>query len=424
MAPPPPSTTERERPLKAWPGIKKRIPAYREEIVAMQRALTAIPALGPENGGEGEYAKALYLEKRLKDLSPTRLIRIDCPDPRVPQGVRPNLLAWFQGDDPQRTVWILSHMDIVPAGDRNLWRTDPFVLTQKGDVLYGRGVEDNQHGIVSSYFAVKAFRDLGIRAACNMGLLLVADEETGSHKGLEYVLRRKGGLFKAQDLIIVPDAGNPEGTLIEVAEKSLLWLKITLVGKQSHGSRPDLGRNTLRGTARMILALEELTRMFPKRDPRFDLPVSTFEPTRKEANVPNVNTIPGRDVFYLDCRILPDYPLERVIQAAKKTAEKVAKKAGLTVKVEVVNAVQAPPPTDEKTPVVSALQQAVFAVYGQKAVPRGIGGATVAAFFRRAGLPAAVWCRSAETAHQPNEHCRLSHLIGDAQVFAHVFCHA
>jgi succinyl-diaminopimelate desuccinylase len=71
--------------------------------------------------------------------------------------------------------------------------------------------------------------------------------------------------------------------------------------------------------------------------------------------------------------------------------------------------------------VVTALSRAIRAVYGREAVPQGIGGGTVAAFFRRRGLPAAVWMTVSETAHQPNEFCRLSTLVGDAQVLAHVF---
>ncbi len=209
-------------------------------------------------------------------------------------------------------------------------------------------------------------------------------------------------------LIIIPDAGNREGTLIEVAEKSLLWIKFTLSGKQCHASRPDLGLNTLRGTAHLILALEKLPRFFNKKDLRFDFPKSTFEPTQKEANVPNVNTIPGQDVFYLDCRVLPGYPLTQVIDKIKDIAAEVGKKTGLGIKIEVVNKVQAPPATKTDAPVVKALQKAIWAVHHKKAFPYGIGGGTVAAFFRQAGLPAAVWLTSSDTAHQPNEFCRLS----------------
>jgi len=405
-----------------WPGIKNRIRGYKEQMVTLQRDLTAIPALGPQNGGLGEYAKALYLEKQLKALSPQVLLNISCPDPQVPQGFRPNLLALFDGQYPSKTIWILSHMDIVPIGDMRLWKSDPYELKMKGDILYGRGVEDNHHGIVSSYFAVKALQEEGVRPTYPIGLLFVSDEETGSHKGLEYVLKRKRDLFKVNDLIIVPDAGNREGTLIEVAEKSLLWMKFILSGRQCHASRPDLGINTLRGTAHLIMALEKLSYIFNKKDPRFDIPKSTFEPTQKEANVPNINTIPGQDIFYLDCRILPEYPLKKVIEKIRQITVEVEKKTKVGIKMEVINTVHAPLPTDANAPVVQALQEAVKAVYHKKAFPIGIGGATVAAFFRQAGLPAAVWCTSSETAHQPNEFCRLSHLIKDAQIFAHIFC--
>ncbi len=295
-------------------------------------------------------------------------------------------------------------------------------LEKKGDFLYGRGVEDNHHGIVSSFFAVKALQEEGIPPYYSVGLIFVSDEETGSQKGLKHVLKKKRNLFKAEDLIIVPDAGNPEGTLIEVAEKSLLWLKFTLTGKQCHGSRPDLGINTLRGTAHLIMSLEKLPRFFNKKDLRFDVPTSTFEPTQKEANVPNINTIPGQDIFYLDCRVLPEYPLKKVVEKIKETASEVEKKTGVRISIEVVNAVQAPPATEVHAPVVKALQAAIGKVYHKQALARGIGGATVAAFFRAAGLPAAVWSASSESAHQPNEFCRLSHLIKDAQVFAYIFC--
>lgn len=421
VQPPRPLNRDKTSP-DPWPRIKKRIQGYKDRMVILQRELTALPALGPRNGGAGENRKAFYLEKQLKALSPETLLNIACPDPQVPEGFRSNLVALFPGKRTSRTVWILSHLDIVPIGDRKLWKSDPFELQQKGDFLYGRGVEDDQHGIVSSYFAVKALQEEGVPPACSVGLLFVSDEETGSHKGLEYVLKRKRSLFKVDDLIIVPDAGNREGTLIEVAEKSLLWIKITLSGRQCHASRPDQGLNTLRGTAHLILALEKLPRFFNKKDPRFDFPKSTFEPTQKEANVPNVNTIPGQDVFYLDCRVLPEYPLTRVIDKIKDIAAEVGGKTGLGIKIEVVNKVQAPPATETEAPVVKALQKAILAVHRKKAFPCGIGGGTVASFFRQAGLPAAVWLTSSDTAHQPNEFCRLADLIKDAQVFAHIFC--
>ena len=191
MARPPRPINRDKTSSDPWPRIKKRIQGYKDGMVALQRELTAIPALGPRNGGQGENAKAFFLEKQLKALSPETLLTIACPDPQVPEGFRSNLLALFPGERTSKTIWILSHMDIVPIGDRKLWKSDPYELKQKGDFLYGRGVEDDQHGIVSSYFAVKALQEEGVRPACSIGLLWVSDEETGSQKGSGICFKEK-----------------------------------------------------------------------------------------------------------------------------------------------------------------------------------------------------------------------------------------
>ena len=70
-------------------------------------------------------------------------------------------------------------------------------------------------------------------------------------------------------------------------------MKLTLTGRQGHASRPQLANNTLRACAHVIVALEALREEFPRQNPLFKPPESTFEPTRKDANVPNINTIPG-----------------------------------------------------------------------------------------------------------------------------------
>lgn len=399
--------------------VAARLEELAPEMVELQRQLVRRVAVGPDAGGPGEGEKAAFLAELLTRLG-LEVRQFPAPDPRVPGGVRPNLVAFLPGRGAGK-VWVLSHLDVVPPGDLSLWNSDPFTLRVEGDRLYGRGTEDNHHGIVASLMAVRALMEVGAMPARTVALALVADEETGSTKGLDFLLREHGELFSPEDLIIVPDAGSPDGTMIEVAEKSLLWLKLTLTGKQCHASRPELGRNTLRAAAHAIVALEALNREFPGENPLFRPPASTFEPTKVEANVPNVNTIPGRDVFYLDCRVLPEYDVEEVKTRVAALASEAARPFGVTVSLEVVQEQPAAPVTDPEAPVVRALSRAIRAVYGREAAPQGIGGGTVAAFFRRRGLPAAVWMTVSETAHQPNEYCRLSALVGDAQVLAHVF---
>ncbi len=400
--------------------LQELIAGYREEMIELQRQLVRRIAVGPDNQGPGEMAKAAYLAEILRGLGLT-VTDYPAPDPRVNGGRRPNLIALLPGRR-QEKVWVLSHLDVVPAGDVSLWRTPPFELHVEGDMLYGRGVEDDHHGIVASVFAVRALQEAGLTPPRTIGLALVSDEETGSQKGLAYLLQHQPTLFSPQDLIIVPDAGNAEGTLIEIAEKSMLWLRLTIQGRQCHASKPEQGINTLRAAAHAIVALEALAQAFPAREPFFDPPYSTFEPTKIEANVENVNTIPGRGVFYLDCRVLPVYDLAQVKATVLEICRQVERSHGVSIDIEAVQELQAPPATPAEAPVVKALERAVRAVYGRQARPQGIGGGTVAAFFRRQGLPAAVWMSDAFTAHQPNEAVNIHTLIGDCQVLAHVFC--
>ncbi len=126
-----------------------------KEVIALQSALTSFQALGPDNGGKGEAEKAAFVEEALRKAGVTDFLHSNAPDERVPSGIRPNLVARITGKSP-RTLWIFSHLDVVPQGDINLWKHDPWTVQVDGDTLTGRGVEDNQQAIVSSLLTAKA----------------------------------------------------------------------------------------------------------------------------------------------------------------------------------------------------------------------------------------------------------------------------
>jgi succinyl-diaminopimelate desuccinylase len=406
--------------MPVFDRIRQRIDTFRDEMIDCQIKLCAIPAIAPQSGGEGEARKADFLVGFLKANGWSDVQLIKAPDLETPAGYRPNLIALYKGRSSARTIWVMTHLDVVPPGELSLWRGDPFKAWVEGGKIFGRGVEDNQQDLVASLFAVKAFRAEGLQPSFDIGIALVADEETGSGKGIEYVLKNTS-VFRKDDLIIVPDAGNEDGTLIEVAEKSILWLKFKTEGRQAHGSTPEKGINSFKAASYLITKLDGLYRSYPNADRLFDPPISTFEPTKKEANVPNVNTIPGEDVFYMDSRILPDYDIEAVLKKIRSAADRVQEQFKVKVEIEEVQKAPAAPPTPAKAPVVLALKKAVKDVYGKDARAKGIGGGTVAAVFRRAGFKAACWSRVDETAHQPNEYCKIENMLGDAKVFAHVF---
>ena len=128
-------------------------------------------------------------------------------------------------------------MDVVPEGDRSLWETDPFSPVVKEGKVYGRGANDNGQEIVASIFAAYALKKLDLTPAREICLCFVADEETGSFYGIQYLLRN--GLFSTQDLVVVPDGGTERGDFIEIAEKSILWFNVQVFGKQVHASKPN-----------------------------------------------------------------------------------------------------------------------------------------------------------------------------------------
>ena len=315
----------------------------------------------------------------------------------------------------------MTHIDIVPEGPRELWQTDPFQAEVKEGKIYGRGVEDNQQEMVASIFAVKSMIDLGIKPKYNVGLVLVADEETGSKYGINYIISAHN-IFNQKDLIIVPDAGNPTGTQIEIAEKSLVWLKIRTLGKQCHGSDPAKGNNAHRAGVNLLIRLDKtLHEIYNAKNPLFDPAVTTIEPTKKENNVPNVNTIPGEDIFYFDCRVLPQYDIKELLEDVKEEAQAVVKEFGVTVEISTEQFEQAAPPTSPNALVVKVLTKAIKDVYNVDPQPKGIGGGTVAALFRRAGYDAVVWGKLDSSAHQPNEYSIIDNMVNDTKVYAHIF---
>ena len=385
-------------------------------VVNLQRRLTAIPAVGPKNGGPGEEAKAEFTREHLRGLGLTDIRDFPAPDPSVPCGFRPNIAALIPGRDTARTFWVISHLDIVPPGDLALWNSDPYELVQNDDLLIGRGVEDNQQGLVSSLLLARYLLEKKTIPPMNYGLLFVSDEETGSVFGLDHVLRERPEVFGKNDLFLIPDFGQPDSGMVEVAEKSMFWLQVTVNGRQCHASTPEKGVNTLVAAADLILRVRGLYREFADADPLFDPPVSTFEPTKKEANVGNINTLPGRDVFYVDMRVLPHYSLDTVLGRIQDLGREVEREHGVSIAYATVQREQAAPPTPPDAEIVAKTMAAIRRVYGGEPKPVGVGGGTVAAFLRRRGHQAVVWATLNHFAHQPNEQSSIKNTVNDAKV--------
>jgi succinyl-diaminopimelate desuccinylase len=398
--------------------IFAQVETLTQEMVDALMQLIRVPAVGPESNGEGEAKKAEILMQILASAGFDKIERFDAEDSRVSLGKRPNIVAYLNGESDAKRLWIVTHLDVVPSGEESLWKiTKPFEPVLRDGCVFGRGSEDNGQSLVASVYAAKALKNLGVKPKFTLALAFVADEEQGSTKGIQHLIGK--GLFRRGDLVVVPDSGNQKGDFIEIAEKSILWLKLTTLGKQAHGSTPEKGLNANRVAMQVAVALDSmLHQKYAAVDEYFSPPTSTFEPTRREKNVDAVNIVPGEDVSYFDCRVLPRYDVEEVLSTVKAVVSEFEQKTGAKIAVEVLQKQSSPSLVDANAEIVTLLKRALVVARGLEASVGGVGGGTCAAFFRKAGIPAVVWSTVDEVPHSPDEYARVANLVADAKVFA------
>lgn len=107
-------------------------------------------------------------------------------------------------NDFYETLGILTHVDVVPPGDLELWNTDPFKMTLKDGKLYGRGTIDDKGAIVSSLYAMKYILEKSKPVMKKIQLIIGTQEEVQWTDMDEYVKR-----FKLPDYGFTPDGEFP-----------------------------------------------------------------------------------------------------------------------------------------------------------------------------------------------------------------------
>lgn len=391
----------------------------RQEMINLEKMLTSHIAIAPEGGGDGETEKCDALKKYLISKGFKNLERFEAPDARVSSKKRPSLVATIPGSDDSQKIWVMAHLDVVPTGDLSLWETNPWEVTEKNGKLFGRGVEDDQQGLCSAVLAGLYYIENKITPSKTVKLLFVADEENGSEYGINWLLKNTN-LFNKNDLFIIPDGGDSKGETIEIAEKNILWLNVHVIGKQTHGSRPDNGANACLAASALILELHNLENVFNAKDELFEPNYSTFQPTKREKNVDSINIIPGEDRFCMDCRILPQYKLSTVLEKVDEICKKI--ESSYNVKIEYTTPQKSESPaTSKDSEVAQKLANAIKKVHNIDAKFIGIGGGTVGAELRRLGYEAVVWSTLDDQAHQPNEYCIVDNLLADAKTLVELF---
>ncbi|QCB51832.1 dipeptidase [Rhodococcus sp. PAMC28707] len=101
------------------------------------------------------------------------------------------------------TVLLYSHYDVQPPGNRSLWDSEPFELTESRGRWFGRGAADCKGNVVMHLLALRA---LGDDLAVGVTVVSEGSEEMGTG-GLEALVQARPELFES-DVIIIADTGN------------------------------------------------------------------------------------------------------------------------------------------------------------------------------------------------------------------------
>jgi acetylornithine deacetylase/succinyl-diaminopimelate desuccinylase family protein len=317
---------------------------------------------------------------------------------------RTNIIGYIGKGKPR--IIIACHLDVVPAGSG--WKTNPFRMKVKKGKAYGRGATDNKGPLASVLIAGKILKSFEKKLKGQVVLACVADEECGSKYGMYYLLNE--GKLEGE-YGIVPDIAYSMKK-IDVAEKGLLHLKITSLGRQAHGSRPEKGVNAIWNMVEFLNILKK-HRMRFRRHPLLSGPTSNLGIIRG-GNAANI--VPGECEVHLDFRYLPSQKTEDMTRGIKDMFSKVREKnRKARFRLEVVDH-QKPVEVDEDNILVRKIRQHAKEVIGKYPEVTGLSGTTVVKPLVMKGILAVGYSAGGEVAHMANEFIRIRELVDFSKI--------
>lgn len=207
-----------------------------------------------------------------------------------PDGKRANCLASFGAKNSQLTKGIVlsGHGDVVPVKGQN-WSSDPFILTQKGNRLYGRGTCDMKGFIAAAMTFGKSIKNQPLNRP--LSIAITYDEETGCFGAQQLVEDLTKAAIKPSVCII----GEPTNLGVIEGHKGCYEYATHFKGLASHGSLPDQGVNAIEYAALYIAKLMELREQLKNSPPEgigFNPPYTTLQIGQISGGVSR-NTIAG-----------------------------------------------------------------------------------------------------------------------------------
>jgi acetylornithine deacetylase/succinyl-diaminopimelate desuccinylase family protein len=271
-----------------------------EALVATLGALIGISSTYPPGDSR---AIARYLADRLKAAG----YRVEAlsRQPNVD-----NVVARLGAGRPQ--LVISTHVDTVGVGTPEAWASDPFVARMAQGKIFGLGAANAKGSIAAQLWLAEQIAKQGGPRTGELVFAFVGDEERLGPDGLAYL--REIGVV-TPDILIV---GGPTANQLVVAERGVLWARVTTRGRTAHAGDPASGDSAILRMIRIIAAIERA--LGPNLAARRDGAMQATINIGRIAGGHNPNVVPDHCAIEIDRRLLPSESVEGAFEELRAAA--------------------------------------------------------------------------------------------------------
>jgi succinyl-diaminopimelate desuccinylase len=293
-----------------------------------------------------------------------------------------------------RTIALNAHGDVVAPGEG--WTHDPYGGEVVDGKIYGRAAAVSKSDFANFTFAVRALESLEAKLKGGVELHFTYDEEVGGELGPGWLLKNK---LTRPDLLIAA------GFSYEVvtAHNGCLQLEVTVHGKMAHAAIPHTGVDALQGAVGILNALYAQNTLYQQ------VTSSVAGIKHPYLNVglieggTNTNVVPGKVVFKLDRRMIPEEnPQEVEANIRQVIADAAATAPGITVDIRRMLLAKALRPLAGNQPLVAAIQKHGKALFGQEILAMGTPLYTDVRLYGEAGVPGVIYGAGPRTVLESN----------------------
>lgn len=323
---------------------------------------------------------------------------------------RDNLIAEIGAGD--KVLALSGHMDVVPVGKNDSWRTSPYVPHIKEGKLYGRGTTDMKSGLAAMTCAMVELVEEGVKLNGQVRLLATVAEETGLLGAHQLA---SSGFVDDVDALII---GEPSGGRIVFAEKGIVNYTVVSHGKSAHSSLPELGVNAIDNLMKFYNAMmNEFSKL---NEANATLGPMTYCNSLIQGGV-QANVVPDSASFTANIRTIPEVDNEKVIAAVSRIVDclnESSKDMNLELTID-----QNDPPvfTDAESQLMNVAQDELKN-QGIDPVLLGVPGATDAAAFiaGNAQLQIIILGPGNESLHQENEYVEIEDYLAMCELYKRI----